>query len=267
MPKRKTPDNAGRKANPAPMQWYERMFEELGEDFDLVFAQQMQRTSAQADFAARALRLAPGARVLDVACGVGRHAIELARRGYLVTGLDLSPTLLGIASGRAERSGTAVEWVEADMRAIPFTDSFDAALNLFSSWGYFERDEEDLRVLRSVAGALKPGGRFLLEVSHQAWVGSHFEPRGWHEAGGVLVLEQRTINLVSGRLLVEMTVVYPDGRRRTWDYDLRLYTAPEVTRMLGDAGLVVAEIYGGYDGAPLTPDSQRLIVVAERRGA
>ena len=246
------------------MQWYERMFEELGEDFDLVFAQQTQRTSAQADFAARALRLAPGARVLDVACGVGRHAIELARRGYRVTGLDLSPTLLGIASARAEREGVAVEWVEADMRAIPFQNTFDAALNLFSSWGYFENDAEDQRVLRSVANALKPGGRFLLEVGNHSWLGSHFEPRGWHEAGGVLVLEQRTINLVSGRIFVEMTVVYPDGRRRTWSYDLRLYTAPEVTRMLDDAGLVVSEIYGGYDGAPLNADSPRLIVVAER---
>jgi SAM-dependent methyltransferase len=247
------------------MNWYERMFEELGEDFDVVFASQMQRTGAQVEFAARALRLAPGARVLDVACGVGRHALALARRGYHVTGLDLSPTLLRIAAERAQRAGIVVEWVTADMRAVPFADTFDAALNLFSSWGYFESDAEDARVLRSVAGALKPGGRFLLEVSHQPWIVQHLEPQGWHEAGGVIVLEQRTLNLMAGRIASEMTVVYPDGRRRTWPYDLRLYTAPEVVRMLQEAGLAVAEVYGGYDGAPLSLESQRLIVVAERR--
>jgi SAM-dependent methyltransferase len=247
------------------MNWYERMFEELGEDFDLVFAHQMQRTGAQVEFAARALRLAPGAAVLDVGCGVGRHALELARRGYHVTGLDLSPTLLGIATERAQRAEIDVTWIKADMRAIPFTETFDAALNLFSSWGYFESDVEDLRVLRAVAGALKPGGRLLLEVSHQPWIARHFEPFGWHEAGGVVVLEQRSLNLMSGRLASEITVIYPDGHRRTWPYDLRLYTAAEVTNMLAEAGMTVVEAYGGYDGAPLGLDSSRLIVVAERR--
>jgi SAM-dependent methyltransferase len=158
-----------------------------------------------------------------------------------------------------------VEWVQADMRAIPFTDTFDAALNLFSSWGYFESDAEDLRVLCSVAGALKPGGRFLLEVSHQPWIARRFQQQGWHEAGGLTVLEQRTLDLMAGRIASEMTVIYPDGRRRTWPFDLRLYTAPEVTRMLREAGLSVAEVYGGYDGAPLSLDSTRLLVVAERR--
>jgi SAM-dependent methyltransferase len=248
-----------------PMSGYERMFEELGEDFDLVFAQQMQRTGVQVEFAQRALRLAPGAHVLDIACGVGRHAVALARRGYRVTGLDISPTLLRIAAGRAERAAIQVEWVEADMRAIPFADTFDAALNLFSSWGYFESDAEDQRVLRSVAAALKPGGRFLLEVSHQPWIARHFQPQGWHEAGGVAVLEQRALDLMAGRLASEITVIYPDGRRRTWQYDLRLYTAPEVARMLGEAGMTVVSAYGGYDGAPLSLDSSRLLVLAERR--
>lgn len=247
------------------MNWYERMFEDLGEDVDLVFAGQLQRTGAQVEFAARALRLPPGAHVLDVACGAGRHAIELARRGYQVTGLDLSPALLRVAGQRAERAGTPVAWIEADMRAVPATADYDAALNLFSSWGYFESDAEDARVLKSVAGALKPGGRFLLELSHQPWILRHFEPRGWHEAGGIVVMEQRTLDLMAGRMAVEMTILYPDGRRQTWPYDQRLYTAPEVVRMLGEAALEVIEVFGGYDGAPLALDSPRLIVLSERR--
>jgi SAM-dependent methyltransferase len=247
------------------MNWYEGMFEELGEDVDLVFAGQVQRTGAQVEFATRALRLAPGAHVLDVACGAGRHAIELARRGYQVTGLDLSPALLRVAARRAKRADAPVEWIEADMRTSPATVAYDGALNLFSSWGYFESDAEDARVLRSVAGALKLGGRFLLELSHQPWILRHFEPRGWHDARGVVVLEQRTLDLMAGRMAVEMTVLYPDGRRQTWPYDVRLYTAPEVVRMLREAGLEVIDVFGGYDGAPLTLDSPRLIVLSERR--
>ena len=144
------------------MHWYEQIFDEIGEEFEIIFAGQMPRTGAQVEFAIQALRLAPGARVLDIACGVGRHSIELARRGYQVTGLDLSPRLLQIAAQRAERAGVQINWVQADMRAIPFTQEFDAAFNIFSSWGYLESEQEDEKVLAAVASALKPGGAFLL---------------------------------------------------------------------------------------------------------
>jgi len=245
------------------MNWYETTFEDIGEDFELIFAGQMPRTGAQVEFAIQALRLAPGSHVLDVACGVGRHSIELARRGYQVTGLDLSPKLLQIASERASRAGVQVNWVRADMREIPFTQEFDAAFNIFSSWGYLESEDEDQKVLSAVAHALKPGGAFLLETAHRDWLIRHFQPHAWNEGIGVVVLEDRVLDLVSGRLLSTWTAIYDDGRRRHWQMNTRQYAAAELRRMLQTAGFSVSQSFGSYDGAPLTLESPRLILVAE----
>jgi ubiquinone/menaquinone biosynthesis C-methylase UbiE len=243
--------------------WYEQTFEEIGEDFEIIFAGQMPRTGAQVEFAIQALRLAPGARVLDIACGVGRHSIELARRGYQVTGLDLSPTLLNIAAERAGRAGVQVNWVRADMREIPFAQEFDAAFNIFSSWGYLESEAEDAKVLAAVARALKPGGAFLLETAHRDRLIRHFQPHTWHEGIGVVVLEESILDLLTGRLLSTHTAIYDDGRQRRWQINTRLYTAAELRRMLESAGFSISQSFGGYDGALLTLDSPRLILVAE----
>lgn len=248
------------------MNWYATIFEDIGEDFEIIFAGQMPRTGAQVEFAIQALRLAPGARVLDIACGVGRHSIELARRGYHVTGLDLSPTLLKIAAERAERAGVEVNWVRADMREIPFTQEFDAAFNIFSSWGYLESEDEDQKVLTAVARALKPGGVFLLETAHRDWMIRHFQSHAWSEGVGVLVLEDRVLDLLSGRLLSTWTAIYNDGRRRQWQVNTRHYTAAELRRMLESAGFTISQSFGGYDGAPLTLESPRLILVASLPG-
>lgn len=248
------------------MNWYATIFEDIGEDFEIIFAGQMPRTGAQVEFAIQALRLAPGARVLDIACGVGRHSIELARRGYHVTGLDLSPTLLKIAAERAERAGVEVNWVRADMREIPFTQEFDAAFNIFSSWGYLESEDEDQKVLTAVARALKPGGAFLLETAHRDWMIRHFQSHAWSEGVGVLVLEDRVLDLLSGRLLSTWTAIYNDGRRRQWQVNTRHYTAAELRRMLESAGFTISQSFGGYDGAPLTLESPRLILVASLPG-
>ncbi len=243
--------------------WYEQTFEEIGEDFEIIFAGQMPRTGAQVEFAIQALRLAPGAHVLDIACGVGRHSIELARRGYQVTGLDLSQTLLNTAAARARRAGVEVNWVRADMREIPFTQEFDAAFNIFSSWGYLESEAEDEKVLAAVARALKPGGAFLLETAHRDWLIHHFQPHTWHEGIGVVVLEEQMLDLLTGRLHSIHTAIYDDGRQRRWQLNTRLYTASELRRMLETAGFAVSQSFGGYDGAPLTLESSRLILVAE----
>jgi ubiquinone/menaquinone biosynthesis C-methylase UbiE len=246
------------------MNWYEHIFDEIGEEFEIIFAGQMPRTGAQVEFAIQALRLEPGAHVLDIACGVGRHSIELARRGYHVTGLDLSPALLKIAAQRAERAGVQVNWVRADMREIPFTNQFDAAFNIFSSWGYLESESEDEKVLSAVARALKPGGAFLLETQHRDRLIQGFQSNIWHEGIGVLVLEERSFDLLSSRLIANWTALYDDGRRRQWRMTTRQYTAAELRRMLETVGFVVTQSFGNYDGSPLTLESARLILVAEQ---
>jgi SAM-dependent methyltransferase len=245
--------------------WYENFF---GRDWLELVALRIseERTREQVDFLVEALALAPGARVLDLACGHGRHSLELARRGYRVTGLDLSAPSLEVARETAEDGGLEVEFGECDMREIPFEDEFDAVLNLFSSFGYFEDAEDDRRVLSAVAGALRPGGAFLLDTIHPPWLFRHFQPLSWEEHDdGTLFLEERTLDLLRGRSDARWIAVRPDGGRSELRHSLRIYTLAELASMLAEAGLDVERTYGGFDGSELGLESRRLIVVARKR--
>ena len=153
------------------------------------------RTPGEVDAIERLLEIRPPLRILDLACGQGRHSIDLARRGYQVTGLDHSRYLLDVAAQRAAAAGVTVRWVEGDMRqpyAVP--GGVDVVVNLFTSFGYFADDADDLMVLRAVAGVLRPGGRFLLEVLNGEWIMHTFAEREWIPFGEATVLEQRRLD-------------------------------------------------------------------------
>ena len=121
------------------------------------------RTEKEVAFLTERLALMPGAAILDLACGHGRHSIALARLGYTVTGVDLSAPSLERARAATAAQGVDVRFVHADMRAIDFEAEFDAVVNLWSSFGYFADSADDERVLANVARALRPGGAFVLE--------------------------------------------------------------------------------------------------------
>src|SRR5207248_11448120 len=118
------------------------------------------RTPIEIDQLEALLRLRPPLRILDLPCGQGRHAIELARRGYDVTGVDLSPYLLGVAKARSEAAGLKVRWLDGDMRRPLAGERFDLVLNLFTSFGYFVAADDDRLVVQAAAAMLEPGGRF-----------------------------------------------------------------------------------------------------------
>ena len=249
----------------ADPRWYEEFF---GEDWLELAALRIEdeRTRAEVDFVVGALELAPDARVLDLACGHGRHSLELARRGYRVSGLDLSAPSLEVARGRAADDGLAVEFGECDMREIPFEDEFDAVLNLFTAFGYFDDEREDRRVLEAVARALHDGGAFLLDTIHAPFLYRHFQPQAWTELDdGTLFLEDRRLDLRRGRIDTRWVGARPDGTRSELWSSVRLYTLSDLAGMLSDAGLEVERAYGGFDGSELGVDSRRLIVVARKR--
>lgn len=156
-----------------------------GENFDEDFVELYrpfltpERTHNETEAIGELLDLTPGKRVLDLACGWARHSIELARHGIVVTGVDLSETLLERAHRRAGAAGVQVEWVQRDMRDLQWRSEFDAALSLVSSLGYFLDDPQDLQVLRGVARVLRPEGLLLLETMHRDQVVRSFAERDW----------------------------------------------------------------------------------------
>lgn len=225
-----------------------------------------ERTAREVEGITGILALPDGARILDLACGWGRHSIELARAGYRVTGLDLSPTLLARARKRAAAAGVEVEWVRADMREVGRAEEFDAVLSLYSSLGYFLDDEEDLRVLRGARDALRPGGLFLLETMHRDHVVGDYADRDWWEtADGATVWVEREFDAVEG--ISREWLRWRRGEETGEKFHaLRIRNATEWAALLRRAGLEPVEWYGDWELAPFLHTSEALIAVARRPG-
>src|SRR2546429_8971248 len=220
-----------------------------------------QRRPAEIDQLEALLALRPPRRILDLPCGQGRHAIERARRGYDVTGADLSPYLLAVAAERGRASGVRVRWLSADMRWPIAGETFDVVLNLFTSLGYFADEADDRKVVRAAAAMLGPGGRFVLELMNGERVMARFQEREWFTVGQSAVVERRSLDRTARRMVVERTVTTPKDEDVSL-HALRLYARRDVDEMLRAAGFVRVDFYGDWSGEPLTPESLRVLAVA-----
>ena len=244
--------------------WYDGFFE--SEWLDLLAAEQKpERTLQEVDFVVEKLDVEPGSRILDLACGHGRHSLELARRGFRVTGVDLSPRSLQLAREAAEAEGLELELVRRDMREIDFEDEFDAAVNLFTAFGYFESDEEDRGVLERVARALRPGGGFVVDTINPLGLAGRYQERLWDEVGdGVLMLQEHEWDVLAGRNRAVWTFIRPDGSRSELRHVVRMYAPHELARLVGGAGLAVEDGWGDFEGAPLSYESRRIVLLARK---
>jgi len=245
------------------MEWWERFFDtEIGE---VMFTEEAwQRAEELCDPLVRLLGIEPGAEILDLACGTGRFALPLAKRGFHVIGLDYSAPYLKQAQVKAQERGLSVELVQADMRAIPFEGEFDTVVNLFTSFGYFEDDRDHLKVLQEVHKSLKPGGRFLLEMANRDWLIRRFQAHDWHEFPDFLALEERRFVPERDCIETKWVKLYPDGRRKEYTSSLRLFTLRELIELFSRAELKILSYYGNLKGEPWGLDENRLVLVAER---
>ena len=247
-----------------PADWYDGFFE--GDWLDeIALRAPEERTQQQVEFLVEKLALEPGARVLDLACGHGRVTLELARRGYRVTGLDLSPRSLELARAAAEGERLAIDWVHADMREIPAGPPFDAIVNVYTSFGYFDADDDNQRVLDGVAAALAPGGRFLIDVVNLLSLARRYRDTMWEELeDGMLFLQDHRFDFLAGRNRARWTFVRTDGTRSELVHSVRGYTPHELAKMLSRAGLEVVGSWGDFDGSELSFAGWRLILLARK---
>jgi SAM-dependent methyltransferase len=211
------------------------------------------------------LDLRPGARVLDLACGQGRHAVILARLGYRVAGLDRSAALLGRAQEEARAAVVEVTWVQGDMRSLPFGQEFDACLSLFTSFGYFQDEAENEEVLQQVYGALRPGGALFLDLTNRDHQLQHACPTSWRRHGAAIVMEETHFDPATCRSTTTFTWL-EGGQAESITHSVRHYTAPEMKAMLRRAGLEPVALYGDMAGSTFAAGSKRLIVVARKGG-
>lgn len=245
-------------------QWYREFFDDLYLRL-YHWLEDPERVKREVDFIVRTLDLPANASVLDLCCGQGRHSLELARRGYRVTGVDLSEALLYVARQRSEQENLSVTFIQSDMRDLTFREEFDAVFNMFTSFGYLENEAEDEKVLERVAAALKVGGRFLLDVFNHDWLVRNFRERDWREMDeGWVLLEDRRFDFLSGRVETEWIAMAKDGARYIRRSSIRAYTAAELRVMLERVGLTPKQLLGDYEGNPYGWDSPRLIVVSQK---
>lgn len=205
------------------------------------------------------VQVAPGGRMLDAPCGFGRHALALSRRGFKVTGVDLSDVELQRARERAAAASVHLDLVCQDMRAMDFSEEFDLALNLFSSIGYFS-DEEDRQLLDRFCRALKPGGAFVLDTRNRDHYIRHYaEEETWPIPGGTVRITHR-LDLATSRIRSQWWL--QEENRFLGETGLRLYSPHELYRMLRPERWSRVELFGGLDGSPITIDSLRIVLVA-----
>jgi SAM-dependent methyltransferase len=250
----------GTKSVPEPwfVRYYREWFAEDHEPFDDV------TTSAQVDFVEEALDLHARARILDLACGWGRHSRILAKHGYEVVGLDLSEEFL--RTGRSS-SQSIFAWICGDMRSLPFrAQSFDAVICLWNSFGYFDEVGNE-QVLREVSRLLVPEGSFLLDTTNRDFLLSWgVLGQDWVPEGDRIVLRSRQLDPLTGVLHNETLIVDPDGENRSYEMRIRCFTFPELRRMLAAEQLEVTEpVCGSYDlSEPFALDSYQMIVTARK---
>lgn len=224
-----------------------------------------QRTALEVSFIEKALKLSPGSRILDVPCGHGRHSIEFARRGYSVTGSDLNRFFINEAQKEAKKVKVDVRFLQSDMRKLSFDSEFDIALNLFTSLGHFDCDQEDITFLSAVYSALKPGGHFLLDFVNKSWLTKSLKLKDWRKlSDNSIVLIERRYEDISSRKIEERTRVRSGKVEVTTSISQRIYSANELVSMGNAVGFEISNAYGDFQGIPLTQNSQRAILVFQK---
>jgi SAM-dependent methyltransferase len=238
-------------------EWYAEAFGPL---YSSIYAHRtVAAAGPEARFAAECLRLGPGDRVLDLACGKGRHMVHLLQHTPHVTGLDYSADLLTIARKRIVPGGRLVR---ADMRAIPFCCCFDAVTSFFTSFGYFDDDAENEAVLHALALLLRQGGRFFIDHANKAALEASLVPASTRDSGRYTITERRWI--ADNRVNKETVVSENGSTVDTFRESVRLYDPVEFQTLLERAGLAVDTMYGDCVGDSLTADSPRMVIVGHK---
>lgn len=211
----------------------------------------------------RLLDLQPGSSICDLCCGVGRHSLELARRRFDVTGADRTGLYLQEAKKKADAARLDIEFVQADIRDFCRPDSFDAVINLYTSFGYFEDPDDSRTTLENICKSLRDNGKVLIELMGKEVLARIFQERDWREQDGIFLLEERKVGQNWG-FIESRWIMLKDGKQYERRFYPRLYSAAELCDLLSSCGFKQVETYGGLDGSPYDERAMRLVVVGHK---
>ena len=244
--------------------WYAKIW-----TLDIKDQSWVEDTNRQADFLIEKLGLKSGAKILDLACGFGRHSLELARRGFDVTGVDITPDYIDFAKKTAEKEKLNAHFICSDIRKVDFENEFDAVLNMADgAVGYLENDEENLKIFKVVSRALKSGGKHFMDIMNADYADSHFPCKLWDAGEKCLTLSNFEWNSET-RILLYGQLDYPYGEplpkpEMTEGNPIRLYSLGEVEKIFSSLGMKVRESYSDFSGKPSSENGIQLMVCSEK---
>ncbi len=206
------------------------------------------------------LELVPDAKILDLCCGPGRHSLAFARNGFKVTGVDRTTKFLNKLRQQAAKEDLQVELVQDDMRTFSRQDEFDVAIMMYTVLGYFQNEQDNFQVIKNVFHSLKRGGAVLIELMGKEIVQRIYQSRDWQEIDGTYLLEEREVNEDWSRMF-NRRIIIQEGKTRTFEFSLRMYSADELKTMLVTAGFSNVTVYGNLNGDPYDEKARRLVIV------
>ena len=249
-----------------PQDWYETAF--TGMSADMAWTE---RTGSEIDRALTMLRPEGGERILDLACGTGRHSLELVRRGFSVVGVEIGEELVEIARKDAAAQGLEAEFVQGDLRELDYEAEFDVVLNLNDgAVGYFETDEENHRTFEVISRALKPGGQNLIQVPNVLYARSHLPQRSWIPSSTMVELVEHRWNkkdsYMEGAMIPVRFGEVLENLDKRIEFRQRLYTVDELGEIYASVGMTLERVFHG-NGRPKEPtENQFEIFAAARKG-
>ena len=245
--------------------WYRKIW-----SLDIQDQSWVEDTKRQVSFLVWALGLTGGERILDLACGFGRHSLELARRGWDVTGIDITEDYVNYANETARKENLNAHFYCQDIREVTFREKFDVVLSMADgAIGYLENEEENEKIFRVAARALKPGGKHFMDIMNGAYAEGHFPCKLWDAGEKGLTLSVFEWDSRS-KIMLYGQKDYAYGERLTKpDFcegnPIRLYCLPEIRRIFGTLGMEVIDAYSDFSGLPASDKGIQLMVVSRKK--
>jgi len=240
--------------------WWNDFFPVFRPVFDMI---PQKVSNAEMRYVVEKLGLKPGSKFLDCPCGIGRISIPLAKKGIKVTGVDITESYLDELDKKSNKNKLGIKTVHCDMRRIDFDSKFDAAGNLGTSFGYFDKESDNLLVLRKMYKALKPAGKFMLNIINRDWIMANFSSNDWFEIKGAIIAEKRKFDY-SKSINYSVWHFIKDGKERVFEIKLRMYSFHELIAMFKSVGFTNIEGYGSLKDEPVSRDKRMMFIIGAK---